>query len=429
MRYLVHMIKRIVPVLVAAIILGVTPAGADATPAKTCAQLLTTYKTGLAKNAASASRIAKAGLARPVVNAKAYAVARKLDRGNTGTLCVIEANKKVFADGLPAPASTSVSDSVVAANPAVSAASATTISTAGGTCLVAMKDAKIIGEWYWGGRTPATRTLGYSTSKPLTAAVIGVAERLGLLKLDQPAADFIPEWRGTPKSAITIRHLMTHTSGLSTTGANLTQALTTAAGTSTATALALPLATAPGSTFNYDASSFTMQALLRVVEAATGEKFTSFAEKFVLRPAGIASSSYLGDDPTTGNQTGDPWLAGGLSTTCRDLARLGQLFHQRGTWDGKQIFTAEYSAQAVAAQVSTPPPYPHSAYGLLFSHLQGGVGHAGFCGQWMQTLASGVTIAAMSSSTSLRDNVTPLCAPQRAASFVAAVIAATHRSL
>ena len=130
----------------------------------------------------------------------------------------------------------------------------------------------------------------------------------------------------------------------------------------------------------------------------------------------------------TSNQTGDPWLAGGLQTTCRDLARLGQLFHLQGKWEGKQIFTAEYAAQANAAQVLTPN-YPHSAYGLLISHLQGGLGHGGFCGQWMQTLATGVTIAAMSTTTSLLESTTPLCAPQRSAALVRAVIAATHRSL
>lgn len=422
------MIRRIALLAVVGVLINPVLPVAEGASQRTCKQVMAKYPKGVVKTKALATRIAKSGLAKPTVNAKAYAAARKLDMTNSGALCIVEANRKVFASGIAAPASTSVSDALGFANPAVSAAAANAIGAAGGTCLVAMKDGKIIGEWYWGGRSPATRTIGYSTSKPLTAAVIGAAERMGLLRIDQSAADFIPEWKGTPKAAITIRHLMTHTSGLSTTGLNLEQVLTTAAGNSTSVAVALPLGTTPGSTFNYDPSSFIMQVLVRVIERATGEKFTSFAEKFVLRPAGMASSSYLGDDPTTGNQTGDPWLAGGLSTTCRDLARLGQLFHKQGAWEGKQIFTAKYAAQAMAAQVSTPG-YAHSAYGLLISHLQGGLGHGGFCGQWMQTLASGVTIAAMSSSTSLRDSATPLCAAQRFTSMVMAVINATHRSL
>ncbi|MFM8868248.1 MAG: serine hydrolase domain-containing protein [Ilumatobacteraceae bacterium] len=421
------MTRRFVPfLLLVASIVGV-PTGVEASAA-TCKQILAKYPTGVVKTKAQASRLVGAGLARPVINAKVYAAARKLDRVNSGMLCIVEANKKVFAKGSAAPASTSVTDALVAPLPAVSAAGASAIEAARGTCLVAMRDGKIIGEWYWGGRTPSTRTIGYSTSKPLTAAVVGVAEKMGLLRLDQSVADFVPEWRGTPKAAITIRHLMTHTSGLSTAGLNLAQALTTAAGNSTSVAVGLPLGTAPGTTFNYDPSSFIMQVLIRVIEGATGEKFVTFAEKFILRPVGMASSSYLGDDPTTGNQTGDPWLAGGLQTTCRDLARLGQLFHLQGKWEGKQIFTPEYAAQANAAQVATPG-YPHTAYGLLISHLQGGLGHGGFCGQWMQTLASGVTIAAMSTTTSLLESTTPLCAPQRSAALVSAVIAATHRSL
>ena len=317
-------------------------------------------------------------------------------------ICIAEANRKFFAKGMPAPTSSSVNDPLVAGGPQVSASAASAIESARGTCLVAMRDEKVIGEWYWGGRTPSTRTIGYSTSKPLASAVVGAAEKMGLLKLDQSVSDFVPEWRGTPKEAITIRHLMTHTSGLSTSGLNLAQSLSTSAGFLTAVAVGLPLGTTPGTTFNYDPSSFILQVLVRVIEAATGEKYVAFAEKFVLRPVGMASSSYLGDDPTTSNQTGDPWLAGGLQTTCRDLARLGQLFHLQGKWEGKQIFTPEYAAEAKSAQVLTPN-YPHSAYGLLISHLQGGLGHGGFCGQWMQTLASGVTIAAMSTTTSLQE--------------------------
>lgn len=428
MGYPSNMIRRIAVLVISGVLLSPVLPVAEAASQNSCKQVLAKYPRGVVKTKKLANRIAKSGLARPVINPKAYSAARKLDRTGIGALCIVEANKKFFAKGIAAPASTSVSDAPGSANPAVSAAAANAIGAAGGTCLVAMKEGKIIGEWYWGGRTSATRTIGYSTSKPLTAAVVGVAEKMGLLNLDQSVSDFVPEWRGTPKAAITIRHLMTHTSGLSTTGLSLPQVLTTSAGNSTSVAIGLQLGATPGSRFDYDPSSFIMQVLVRVVEVATGEKFASFAQKFVLRPAGMASSSYLGDDPTTGGQSGDPWLAGGLTTTCRDLARLGQLFQFGGKWEGKQIFTSAYAAEALAAQVVTPG-YAHTAYGLLFSHLQGGIGHGGFCGQWMQTLASGVTIAAMSSSTSLLDSATPLCAPQRFTAMVTAVINATHRSL
>jgi hypothetical protein len=94
-----------------------------------------------------------------------------------------------------------------------------TLQTRGGTCMVAMRDEKIIGEWYSGGRKATDSTIAFSSGKPLSAAVIGAAVRLGRLKIDQSVADFIPEFKDTPKAAITIRHLMTHTSGLEATKA------------------------------------------------------------------------------------------------------------------------------------------------------------------------------------------------------------------
>lgn len=129
-------------------------------------------------------------------------------------MCVVEANKRKVLPGLPAPAVTSANESLVNGNPAVSTELATGLANLGGTCMVAMRDGEIIGEWYSGGRSKETSSIAWSSGKPLTAAVIGAAVRLGRLKIDQSVADFIPEFKNTPKAAITIRHLLTHKSGL-----------------------------------------------------------------------------------------------------------------------------------------------------------------------------------------------------------------------
>lgn len=407
------MLKRISRLLVVLTLVGgLAPTVATASTAQ-CKAILAKYPNGVAKNQASAKKIARLGYARPQVNSKAYSAARKLDRFADGTACVFEANKRTTLKGLAAPAVTSANEPAVNGNAAVSSALSSAVANFGGTCMVAMRDGKIVGEWYSGGRTSSTKSLGYSTSKPLTAAVIGAAEQLGRLKIDQSIADFIPQFKGTPKAAITIRHLMTHTSGLkSTTPANFA-AMQVGAGNINKAALNLPLVTTPGATFDYETSGLSMQLLLLVVERAVGEKFASFAEKYVLRPVGMANSVYKGDEPSTNWDTGDPWLAGGLDTTCRDLARLGQLFQQKGQWAGQQIFSAEFAAQATAIQAANVvfPTGAGGNYGFLLDHTWGGIGHAGACGQLFVTMPNGLTIASMSSSSM----TTPLLAPSQCA--------------
>lgn len=426
------MIKRLCCTAVFVVFLVTTTAASpvSASTLKSCKQILAKYPNGVARNRGGADAVVALGFARPTIQRRVYAGARKLDRFKDNTVCVTEANKRPLLAGLTAPAITSTNEAPVNGHPAVSTALSSAVANLGGTCMVAMRDGKIIGEWYSGGRTPTTKTIGMSTSKVLTTAVIGAAERLGRLKIDQPIADFIPDFKGTPKAAITIRHMLTHSSGLMAFPGQTAQVLNIGAGSVTAAALTLPLVIAPGSTYDYDTSNIALQLLMLVVERAVGEKFTSFADKYVLRPAGMANSVYKGDEPATNWDTGDPWLAAGLNTTCRDLARLGQLFHAKGSWAGQQLFSADFATQATSVQVSKVNNGGLvTDYGFLHNIIFGGVGHLGGCGAYVITRPSGVTVAAMSDTNVRTFTDTPAaCAPTRLAQLFAAV-RAVHDNL
>ena len=420
-----YMTKKLAFTAVFVVLLATTTAASpvSASTLKTCKQILAKYPNGVARNKGGAKGVAALGFARPTIQPKVYAGVRKLDRFKDNTVCVTEANKRPVLAGLPAPAITSTNEALVNGHPAVSTALSSAVANLGGTCMVAMRDGKIIGEWYSGGRTPTTKAIGESTSKVLTAAVIGAAQQLGRLKIDQPIADFIPEFKGTPKATITIRHMLTHSSGLMSFPGQTAQVLNIGAGSVTAAALTLPLVNTPGSTYDYDTSNIALQLLMVVVERAVGEKFASFADKYVLRPAGMANSVYKGDEPATNWDTGDPWLAAGLNTTCRDLARLGQLFHANGSWAGQQLFSADFATQSTSVQV---PKVNNGGlvtdYGFLHNIIFGGVGHLGGCGGYLITRPSGVTVAAMSDTNVRTRTDTPAaCAPTRLGQLFAAV--------
>lgn len=411
--------RRLALIFIVALSLTSTlpPASVKASKLMTCKQILDKYPNGVAKNAAGQKKAIALGYAKPKIAIKVYNAAKKLDKLKNNTVCVVEAKKRNALKGLPLPAVTSANEQPVTGHPAVSTDLSSAVANFGGTCMVAMRDGKIIGEWYSGGRTAASQSLAYSSSKPLTTAVIGAAQKLGLLSIDQSIADFIPEFKGTPKADITIRHLLTHKSGLKSSNAEFNSVMRLGSGITWA-AINLPLTTPPGSTFDYESSVLALQLLVRVVEKAVSEKFSTFADKYVLRPLGMMNSVYKGDQPATNYETGDPWLAGGLSTTCRDLTRLGHLFQLKGQWAGQQIFTSEFAAQAI-------PASGYSSYGLLLVGEVVGYGHTGACGQMVLTMPSGVTISSMSSS-SLTSPLMGACEPGRISSLRQATIAVAN---
>lgn len=365
-----------------------TPAPGKAATLKGCRSILAQYPKGVAKDVDGQKNVVAIGYLTPAINEAIYNANKRLDRYKDNTVCVVEANKRKVLPGLPAPAVTSANQARVNGNRAVSTLLVKKLEDLGGTCMVAMRDEKIIGEWYSGGRKASDTTIAFSSGKPLTTAVIGAAVRLGRLNIDQSVADFIPEFKNTPKAAITIRHLLTHTSGLKATKAG--PAISN--NVLNSEALKVPLTGVPGSTYDYDSSQLALQLLVLVVERAVGEKFATFADKYVLRPAGMANTFYKTDKQNAAFiEIGDPWLAGGLRTTCRDLARLAQLFQLKGQWAGKRIFSTSFAELATSVQVSGP------GYGFLL-YAGANFSHGGLCGQVMAKMSSGVTYAMMSNS-------------------------------
>ena len=121
-----------------------------------------------------------------------------------------------------------------------------------------------------------------------TTAILLLLER-GQLSLDQPVTDVFPDWRGTAKEAITIRHLLTHTSGLPA-----WQPLYVW-GTGKARVLEIigntELHAAPGEQVEYSCLGFIV--LGHIVEAYSGKPLDQFFHEEIARPLGMRWTGYL----------------------------------------------------------------------------------------------------------------------------------------
>ena len=263
-------------------------------------------------------------------------------------ICVLALLAFVGYSNLPLTASNSGSDAPknsVGPNPKY-AALAAEVGAQSASCMVVQEGKTIVAEWYWGDRTPQTLSEGFSTMKSVTATLVGIAQTQKKLNINQKASDFIKEWKGTASESITIRQLLSMTSGRREVfngnpfadneliAINIGQEIT------------------PGTDWRY--SNTTLQVLETVLERAVGGSVKSFAKKNLLTPLGMKSK--FSEDGGANMYMFAFW-----DTSCRDLAKLVQLYMQNGKWNGKQILSAEFVNDA-----RTSSSELNQNYGLLW---------------------------------------------------------------
>lgn len=176
------------------------------------------------------------------------------------------------------------------------------------------------------------------------------AVRDGLIRLDQPVADTITEWKNDPvKSQITIRELLNQTSGLDNASFLHRQSITDR----DAMAIRLRMFAAPGTRFIYGPSH--LQVFCELLHRKLGGRSTiSYLKKNVTGPLGLNGLEFKKD------RRGNPLPASGFELTARRWARLGELVLGNGNYHGRQVVPASLLREAFTGSA------PNPAYGLTF---------------------------------------------------------------
>ena len=190
----------------------------------------------------------------------------------------------------------------------------------------------------------------------MTSAIMQLVER-GTVDLDAPVQRYLPEWTGAGKERVTVRHLITHQSGLP---AFKTYYKANVSPDSTlALFLATPLDTVPGTKMVY--SDIGAILLGKLVERVSGESLDVYLTRHVFRPLGMRDTRYLPPvalRPRIAPTEVDPWRArhlvgevhdenafalggvsghAGLFSTARDLSRLARAYLSGGAIDGRRL--------------------------------------------------------------------------------------------
>lgn len=258
-----------------------------------------------------------------------------------------------------------------------------------GRAMLVMHDGEVIFERYDNGWSAARPHPLASGTKSFVGVLAMFAIQDGLITLDEKASDTITEWKADPaKSQITLRHLLTLSSGLDPADATLgTRGGSRVLGTGRNTAadrergsraasdrydaiLETPMSrtrsgepATPGGQFEYGASHFYAFSLVldRKLKASNLEWKTTqdYFEGRIAKPIGMEVAR-LGVD-----RGGAPNLAGGAMLTAREWAKFGQFVLQRGTWandkgEPVELLKPDLLEQCFVANEKNP------AYGLTW---------------------------------------------------------------
>ena len=228
------------------------------------------------------------------------------------------------------------------------------------TSLVVARDGAIERQAYFAGGGPDTPQDVRSVTKSVVSLLTGIALERGYLRsLDQNLGELLgPLAPSDPaKAAITLRHLLTMTSGLG--GDELADPSLynqwAAAPDQLAYVWDLPLIASPGTQFNY--YSPTYYVLSRILTRTAGQTTSDFAREALFIPLGIAPPQWETDDQGFVNG------GAGLRLTPMDMVALGNLVLTSGRAGGNQVVSASWVQAATGRKIATNALSFASGYG------------------------------------------------------------------
>ena len=216
----------------------------------------------------------------------------------------------------------------------------------------------VVAEGWWKPEAAEKPHVMFSLSKSFTSTAVGMAVAAGKLSVDDPVLKFFPDDAPAEPSdklkAMRVRDLLTMSTG------HEVEVKFTDSAPWVQTFLAHPVPHKPGAHFQYNTPATYM--LSAIVQKVTGQTVLEYLRPRLFEPLGI--------DPEWGSSPQGVTLGGfGLKIRTEDVAKFGQLYLQKGKWNGKQLVPESWVEQATSKQVSNgsdPSKDWDQGYGFQF---------------------------------------------------------------
>src|ERR1039458_7716917 len=232
-----------------------------------------------------------------------------------------------------------------------------------------VRHGRVVAEGWWSPYGPEFNHTLYSLSKSFTSTAVGFAVADGKLRVDDRVVSFFPHDLPQPVSehlaALRVKDLLTMSVG------NAKEPTLPMVQTDNwvktflgwpkeptlpmvqtdnwvKTFLGWPIDHPPGTTFMYNSAATYM--LSAIVQQVTGQKVIDYLEPRLFTPLGIRGATW--ETCPRGINVGG-W---GLSVQTESLAKVGELYRQKGVWQGRQLLPARWVEEATTFKIQQPPP-------------------------------------------------------------------------
>lgn len=204
----------------------------------------------------------------------------------------------------------------------------------------------MLAEYRWSADVPHQL---YSLSKSYVSTAIGMAIDAGLLHLTDRPVDFFPELLPNPVppelEALTLRHLLTMSSGHPRAYLSMEERNSILEPDWLRYFLAQPYVYRPGTAFTYDTGcTYAAGAML---QKATGETVLDYLTPRLFEKFGIRRPMWE-ECPL-----GRTLCGSGLYLRTRDILKLGQLYLQKGVWNGERLVSESWIHEATRYQIAS----------------------------------------------------------------------------
>ena len=218
--------------------------------------------------------------------------------------------------------------------------------------IMILRHGKVVAEGWWNPYKPELKHTLYSVSKSFTATAIGYAVSEKKISVDDKVVSFFPDDLPatiSPNLAdLRIKHLLSMSVGHETdpTGPVVTKANWKKA------FLSMPVDYVPGTKFVYNSVATYM--LSAIVQKVTGQSVIDYLTPRLFTPLGIKGMDWETDP----HKTNVGWW--GLRLKTEDMAKFGQLFLQKGMWNGKQVLSSDWINEASTKKIEQDPLAPQT---------------------------------------------------------------------
>jgi CubicO group peptidase (beta-lactamase class C family) len=262
--------------------------------------------------------------------------------------------------------------------------------------VMVVRHGKVVAEGWWSPYAADEPHMLFSLSKSFTSTAVGLAVADGKLAVDDAVLKFFPQEAPNEPSAnlraMRVRDLLTMSTGhhdedIRDFPFNSDDSVVKAF-------LAKPVAHKPGTFFVYNTPASYM--LSAIVQKVTGQAVVDYLGPRLFEPLGIAQPTW------EASKQGVSMGGFGLNVRTEDIARFGQLYLQKGEWQGKQLIPAAWVETATARQMSngsSPSSDWEQGYGYQFWRSRHGFRGDGAHGQFCLMLPQYDAVIAITSGT------------------------------